>query len=146
MSIFSQNAQVMALQCVFDTKTLHAFLIDATTAAAITDTSTVADAEAGEIGGGDIARVLVNDHTGTPLTAAWSSANSRAEATVTLSFENTSTTTAYTYASVVVIYDGSITVGNTTGTIFVTRTPLVSPETINPENTRNIGATIFLND
>ena len=146
MTIFSQDAQVMALQCVFDTKTLHAFLINDTTAATITDTSTVTDAVAGEIGAGNIARVLVNDHTGTPLSAAWSVANSRAEVTVTLTFENTSTTTAYSYGSLVVIYDGSITVGNTTGSMFVTRTPLVSPETINPENTRDISATIFLND
>lgn len=142
-SIFTQDAQVDHLQCWLDNKSLVGILVSPAVASTLTATSTVADVVTGELA--DVNRVLIND-ANAPLTATWSAANQRAEATADAIFDNSNASVDRDYGTLVIIYDGSQVFNDTTGKIYVIRESLVTPETLDAQSSRTITVRLGLRD
>lgn len=140
MTQLSRTAQVAYLQKFLNTETIHMVVVSPAVAASLSNTSTVADVAAGELTG--VGRVLINNHTGTPLTAAWNATNGRAEASVTVTIENTGVTDR-SYGTFALIYGGSITSGNTTGTYYGKRQPFATAQTLPGETTQQVTVTLI---
>lgn len=129
----SRQTLIHLLEHYLDEHDLWLFAIDATTAASLTNVSTVAAAVAGEIE--EIPRVQVNDKTD-PLAVTYNTDTDQAEATVDLDLENTDTVNDAIYRTFVIIADGTGTTGNTSGYIHAVRDSYSVDQVIPAESTR----------